>query len=149
MTINLPALFLTSAGRIGRLRFWIGALALFFLGDSAISFFRSWFDADVQPQLIDFGITAVLAWPDFCVGRKRLADRGKGIGYALVYTGYGLAAALLAVVFPFLTEKPDGSLPFNLFWAVYFTMILYFVIECGFLEGNKGSNAYGPEPELP
>lgn len=149
MTFDLPALFLSTAGRIGRLRFWIGALALFLLGESAVTFFHSWFAADIQPQLIDFAITAALAWPDFCVGRKRLADRGKGLVYALVYTGYGLAASLLVVFAPFLTEKPDGGLAFNLFWAVYLTCTLFFLVECGILKGKEGPNVYGPEPEFP
>ena len=149
MNIDLPALFFSPTGRIGRFRFWIGALALFFLGDSAAVFFRSWFAADIQPQLIDFAVTAALAWPDFCVGRKRLADRGKGVIHALAYAGYGPAASLIVVFAPFLTEKPDGSLLFNMFWAVYITFNLFFVVECGILKGVEGPNTYGPEPEFP
>lgn len=149
MTIDLPALFLSTVGRIGRLHFWIGALALFFLGDAASVFFRSWFDMSIQPQIIDFAVTLVLAWPDFCVGRKRLADRGKSVAYALVYTGYGIIASGLAVFAPFLTERSDGSLAFNLFWAAYITIILYFVVECGILKGAEGPNAFGPEPPFP
>lgn len=149
MSIDLPALFFSASGRIGRLRFWIGALALLFLGDAAATFLRSWFAPGIQPQLIDFTVTALLAWPDFCIGRKRLADRGRGIFFALAYTGYSLLAALISIFWPLLSEKPDGSFESSLFLAAIYTCTLFFVVECGVLKGVKGPNAYGPEPTLP
>ena len=149
MKIDLAALFFSPTGRIGRLRFWIGALALFFLGDTATAFFRSWFETAVQPQIIDMLVALLLSYPDFCVGRKRLADRGKGLVFAIAYTGWGLIASLLTIFWPLLAEKPDGGIGSNLFLASIYTCTLFFIVECGFLRGTDGTNAFGPAPELP
>jgi uncharacterized membrane protein YhaH (DUF805 family) len=143
------ALFFSIKGRIGRLRFWVGWLTLLVLGNASSMLLRDLLEGTADPQLVDFGLTLLFAWPDFCVGIKRLADRGKGIVYAIVYTGYSLLASLVMVFAPFLAGKPDGSLEFNLFWASVLTIALFFVVECGFMEGAKGPNAYGPEPTLP
>ena len=147
--IDPASLFLSIKGRIGRFWYWVGALALFFLGDGAAAFFRSWFAADIQPQLIDLAVTVALVWPDFCVGRKRLADRGRSFGWALAYSGYGLVASLIVVFAPFLVEKPDGAWPTILFWACYTTAVLFFVVECGVRKGDDGTNVYGPAPTFP
>ena len=147
--MDLRALFLSASGRIGRLRFWVGWLSLLVVSNAASELAADVLGDAASPQLIDLVITLLLAWPDFCVGMKRLADRGKGLVYGLVYTGYGVLASLITVFAPFLTEKSDGSLFFNLFWASVLTLALFFVVECGFMKGMAGPNAYGPEPTLP
>ena len=147
--MDLRALFLSHNGRIGRTRFWVGWLSLLVISNAVSELVVSLVGEAVSPQFIDLVITLLLAWPDFCVGMKRLADRGKGVVYGIVYTGYGVVASLLMVFAPFLTEKSDGSLFYNLFWAVVITLALFFVVECGFMKGMEGPNAYGPEPTLP
>ena len=147
--IELRALFFSAGGRIGRLRFWVGWLSLLVLSNALSELAASLLGEAANSQLVDLAITLALAWPDFCVGMKRLADRGKGLGYGLVYTGYGVIASLITVFAPFLTEKSDGSMFFNLFWAAVITLALFFVVECGFMKGMEGPNACGPEPTLP
>lgn len=146
--MELLPLFLVSTGRIGRLRFWVGWLMLLVLGNGGSMLLRDTVGSSADPQLIDLALTLLFAWPDFCIGRKRLADRGKGLAYALVYSGYSIIASAIIWLAPFLTEKPDGSLLYNLFWAVLVTFTLFFAVECGIMKGNAGPNAFGPEPAL-
>ena len=142
-------LFFSITGRIGRLRFWVGWLTLLVLGNGASLLLRDQFDSLAEPQLVDLALTLLLLWPDFCVGRKRLADRGRGLGYALAYSGYSLVASVLIYFAPFLSGAPDGSLEFNLFWAWLITFTLFFTVECGCMPGTEGPNAYGPQPAQP
>lgn len=147
--MELLPLFFVSQGRIGRLRFWVGWLLLLVLGNGSAMLLREVTASSADPQLIDLLLTVLFVWPDFCVGRKRLADRGKGLAWALVYSGYSVIASVILWFAPFLNEKPDGSLFYTLFWAVLITIALFFAVECGIVKGDEGPNAFGPEPALP
>lgn len=131
----LDFLFLSYAGRIGRLNYWLGSIVLLVLqAVVCIGLFRLAGDvfggldpnADTIPPgviedfvwrvIVPIAIVSVLfLYPTYALATKRWHDRNKSGWWSLI------------AFVPFI-----GG--------------LWFLIECGFLGGTDGENYYGPAP---
>jgi uncharacterized membrane protein YhaH (DUF805 family) len=128
-------LFFSYSGRIGRMPYWLGLLAV-----GVVQFFVCWWilnlampgviellQANPEPTqevledltmrlLVPLGIiNLIFVWPNYAICTKRWHDRGKSGWWSLI-----------------LFVPIIGG--------------LWMLVECGFLAGTEGDNGYGPDP---
>jgi uncharacterized membrane protein YhaH (DUF805 family) len=92
----------------------------------------------------------LLIWPAFAAGTKRLHDRGRsGWVLALYYVPFALFA-IAASMLP--TSVHDGAVSGSVGrWLMIAAGVicaglsLWLLVELGFLKGQSGENAYGPD----
>ena len=131
----LDFLFFSYSGRIGRMPYWLGTLAI-----AVVQYFvASWILGLAMPGVMELAaanpevtlevfqeimlrtvvpvgiISLVFMWPTYAIYTKRWHDRGKSGWWSLI--------VLVPIIGP-----------------------IWMFIECGFLAGEDGSNHYGPNP---
>jgi uncharacterized membrane protein YhaH (DUF805 family) len=141
---RLATLFMFN-GRIGRGHYWmlsglyVGALAL-----GMAAFMAAGIMLDAKPSdalmpvfvLIGMVFFAAMAVANVSIGVRRLHDRGKS-GYWLV----------LYYALPSMAVKGAGLTgPEAVYLLATLGVIVWSVIDLGILRGDKGSNAFGPDP---
>ena len=137
-TGNLVSLFFGFQGRINRGKYWLAVcvyiaivLVLGLLG--------------MAMGLLTGGLFFILALviiyipmivSGIAVGIKRLHDRGK--------SGWWL---LLFYLVPAVLSGAGGAMGTGMILSlVSFAISIWALVELGFLRGNSGANAYGPDP---
>lgn len=119
--------FFSGVGRIGRVRFWIGAVVLIAL-----------FDLYERLSPTVHWITGWVFWPVWlaaacCVLSKRLHDRGRAGWWS------GLVLLAFALVWPW----PEG-------WGeVWLLVLVWALFDLGIAGGERGFNRFGPPPGAP
>lgn len=122
---DLPQLFLSSTGRVGRLPFAFAVAALLVL-------LGLWRVLVPAPAWLDALVGFLLFFSGACVLSKRLHDRGRS----------GWLAGPVLLAFMLAWPHPEGVLDF-----LGGIVILWAAIELGLLPGEAGANRYGPNPE--
>ncbi len=157
-------------GRIGRKQFWLGAVVMVVIGivlSILVNFFTGGFNmtpaADAETAMAAFRAACIanivvfvlLVWPLAALMIKRRHDRGSSGNDVWAYIGLALVAQLLtlfgidysAVQIPGTDSYvvTPGFMSGGLGFIVGI-FALYLLVVCGFLKGNEGANAYGPDP---
>jgi uncharacterized membrane protein YhaH (DUF805 family) len=150
-------------GRIRRLYFWITTLVVEIVAGMLTSTFQfmaqSYGMGETNPDTHQFESTGPLSiaifavtlgnlWVNLALSVKRLHDRDR--------TGWWIAAMYLAIIvavglgFVTLTQPEGQREPLNTIaiFAIIAAgiLLLWLVIEIGFLRGTRGPNRFGPDP---
>ncbi|MGH1419461.1 MAG: DUF805 domain-containing protein [Hyphomicrobiaceae bacterium] len=157
--MNPLSLLFSFTGRITRLSFWLGIIALAILQIIALVALNPAMlsgDPDTLANLSKPNWTNTLVGlafliPFTAIYVKRFNDRNRPywIGFALVgiYAIYSLLPHFLGTPDPTAAELTPDMIIFMVF-AVLMTIIgLWSLIDLGFLRGTKGPNQYGPDPK--
>lgn len=157
-------------GRIGRQQFWLGAVVMIVVGivlSIIVNFVTGGFNmtpaADAEAAMAAFRaacianiiVFIILVWPITALMIKRRHDRGSAGNEVWAYVGLALMAQLLtlfgidysAIMVPGTDAYvvTPGFISGGLGFIVG-VFALYLLVVCGFLKGNEGPNAYGPDP---
>ena len=123
-----------ASGRIGRLQYWLGMLAVFAM--LAVTFLIVIWIAPI------FAIPLIVIAPFvmFVLAIKRLHDRNKSGWWVVVF-----------IIFPGILDRLSDKLTEGqpLWWVLILAgcaLSLWGLIEIGFLRGTDGDNEYGPDP---
>lgn len=126
--VSLAEYLFSSAGRLGRAPFLIGAAGLLSLAlafKAVVPSDLQWLGWLVDPPLLFCGC---------CITSKRLHDRGR--------TGWWAGVILAALIGVWV--KPQG------FFAFLFVLVLVWTaVELGLIAGEQGANRFGPSPASP
>ena len=159
-------------GRIGRKTFWIGAIVLaiasiivtlIVTSIMGVSMFGTAMmtgdDADAMLALstrmawINLVIYLIFCYPGYALGVKRRHDRGASGILILVSIGLGILSLLLqgfGLIYDVVTVGETAMLTPNILGTIISAasgiLGLYLLVVMGFLKGEQGANAYGPDP---
>lgn len=142
MNVDIPRLYLSLSGRIGRGQFWIGTLGVIVLSLAVSAILGRVFGV-----LWGNFLTALInAYPSYTVLAKRFHDLDQPGIYGSIPVGLSVLSSLFGVLG--LTGPPVAP---NIFGVVLFAIAifvgLWIVIVCGLVRGTRGSNAYGSDPK--
>ena len=161
--MDIPSLLFSFEGRIQRLYWWIASVAVSLLVAAASSIIEAVARFQgmgfIDPETNQFAPTGPLSillaviglvnlWIVYALAAKRLHDRDR-TGWWLVAPLLGLAAAI-GLAFAALSLPEGHREPWNSA-AVVATLgtgglLLWLLLEIGFLPGTQGPNRYGPDP---
>lgn len=159
--MNLGNLLFSFKGRIRRRDYWLASLTMIVIAlgleFAAFHFLGSGGNFLVQMQLFRSGhldgffyayivILIVLAWPQLAVNIKRWQDRNRP-GYLAVLMMIASYVSLAVGMAKLQLHDPRITLASNVFNIAYGLFAIWALVECGFLEGTRGANAYGPSPK--
>ena len=144
-------------GRINRKPFWIYSIALVLVYTAALlglSFLLGFFIAAIAGDTADptFGVlilvaalTIVLIVCSLAISIKRLHDRNKSGWWMLLYYGVGVLQA--GVSESGRGGTMDDPTPLGIVLALAnFAVVIWYLVEVGFLKGTQGPNRYGRDP---
>ncbi len=148
--MTLTHFFLSPTGRISRLMFWLGLVAL-----TAISVPVSLLldpDALVQsegkiktPSLANTIWSLAISWPTAAISIKRFNDRDWP-----PWPGYVLFVSMATMVIchhnGLLLDPRTMALPEKLVFASMLIYSVWTLIDNGLYKGTEGPNRYGPDP---
>jgi uncharacterized membrane protein YhaH (DUF805 family) len=138
-------------GRINRAKYWLAVLiytlaviaytVLIFVvlgGVDADNLF-SFAGAGLSIWAIGFLLIVVMTWSGFATGVKRLHDRDKsGWWILLFWLGPSVIGGMQT-----MTVNPGMVMVYSL---ASLAIVIWGLVELGFLRGTSGANAYGPDP---
>lgn len=149
--------FFSPAGRIGRLEYWLGMLALLAVS-VAVSMMIEPASVDQQPGAKPVGAGSMpvpglattlwnllLAWPSAAIAIKRFNDRDwpGWLGYVL---GFAMAGLIVANYFDLMLD-PDRMGAGEKFLLLALVIAFFWsIIDNGFKRGTEGPNRFGPDP---
>ncbi|MGE0698247.1 MAG: DUF805 domain-containing protein [Hyphomicrobiaceae bacterium] len=126
-------------GRINRARYWLLPLAPFVPALAAAILAVLIFGDPRASWPVLYPAILVSAVAGVACTVKRLHDRNKSGHWAWLYLGG-----------PFLTAAIDNATghtdDFTVFTAIGAALVLWMVVDLGFLPGTEGANDYGPNP---
>jgi uncharacterized membrane protein YhaH (DUF805 family) len=142
---DLFSLFFSFEGRINRKPFWLGNLALWGMqiGASLVA---------IIPFLTFLPLIALIVATvgGLALSVKRLHDRNRSGWWVLLpYTPAVLIALTLIPGFAGVEEAKVPALLVTIFSIAILVIVIWFVIEVGFLKGTQGPNRFGPDPLSP
>jgi uncharacterized membrane protein YhaH (DUF805 family) len=137
-------------GRVGRGQFWLALLiwaVLFFVLMVAVVVVTPTVDALFSAALILYILIVLLLIP---VGVKRLHDRNKRGWWILVFLGVPTTILVLGAMIAG-DEPSSDPLPVwvQVVQYVGLAILLWALVELGFIRGTIGSNPHGPDPVAP
>ena len=159
--MGLVSLLFSFQGRIGRLQYWLGNLALFLLGVFAFVLVGAQMrhalylgkatpetmNALAASSMLAAPIWAVMSWSGYAIQVKRFHDRGR-TGY-LCLVPIVLMFFVIYTLFSKMAENASAPAviaalmpPIGLIWLVG----LWFFIDLGCLRGVEGPNKYSNPP---
>jgi uncharacterized membrane protein YhaH (DUF805 family) len=163
MTMRWTELLFSFRGRIRRLYFWLTTLVFGFAAGMLTSTFQfiaetygmgetvpdtHQFEPTGPLSIAIFAVTLANLWVNLALSVKRLHDRDR--------TGWWIAAMYLSIIVAvglgFLTlTQPEGQRePLNTIAVIAViaagVLLIWLVIEIGFLRGTRGPNRFGPDP---
>lgn len=149
--LNPFRLFLGFQGRIGRLAYWIGLIAL--VAASPFSFWAVFSDDPFteaigltrQTGLAGLGWSLLLLIPLAALNTKRLHDLGQSGMIGLLF--YAPAAITATTFFTGWTPDIENALTYAQWVTWWFGAAgLWFLIRLGFVSGTRGPNKYDAKP---
>jgi uncharacterized membrane protein YhaH (DUF805 family) len=135
--MNLPALLFSFQGRLNRAPYWLALIAVD-LGFAAVIAVAAVVIGKLA-LVIFIPAFGLLIWIGLALGVKRLHDRDKSAWWLLLF-----------YVVPSLLDGIGRLVG----WAGFIldligaAIVIWALIELGFLRGTKGPNNYGPDPLL-
>jgi uncharacterized membrane protein YhaH (DUF805 family) len=146
--MNVAQLFFSFTGRINRTKYWIG-IAVFVI--IAIISGTVAYIGEETPALhvLGFIIDVALLIAGLAVGAKRLHDRDKSAWWLLVF--YIVPSVLLVIgslmfFYGIGAESAGGVIGSVVFYALGLGVLIWAIVELGFLRGTIGANRFGPDP---
>jgi uncharacterized membrane protein YhaH (DUF805 family) len=161
--VSLTELFSGFNGRIGRQTYWLAALALAFVGISALLALTAIatgdpFSPDVwemRPAAVSVwlpifgGYYAVIFWPALAIAIKRWHDRNRPAWIYLILAFVSLAPFLVRIAQARNLLQDSSSQYAGIITGTALLLMIYPMIELGFLKGTAGPNRYGADPLPP
>jgi uncharacterized membrane protein YhaH (DUF805 family) len=142
MHVDIPRLYLSLSGRIGRGQFWVGALGVIVLSLALSAALGS----ALGVLWGNFLTALVNAYPSYAVLAKRFHDLDQPGVYGSIPVGLSVVSSLLGVLG--LTGPPAAPNIFGFMLGVIAIFVaLWVLITCGMVRGTRGGNAYGPDPK--
>jgi uncharacterized membrane protein YhaH (DUF805 family) len=140
-TVDWKYLLTSFEGRISRLHFWIGAIAVGVTSAVASAVLGGMFGFvwGFLGQLVSVAISLVALYPQYALLVKRGHDRERPEIIAQAFCGI-LALMLVLSLIPFL-----GLLVVPLSFVVLIAAIAI-LVDYGCMPGTAGPNRYGPDP---
>jgi uncharacterized membrane protein YhaH (DUF805 family) len=140
--MKILRLFFDPRGRIGRGWYWLGTFGVLAFCVLVIVFGGALAPSGAEPSYhflmqTAIALVVVIVVTFGAIGSKRLHDRGKRALWLLLF--YPLPAWLY-------WEGSARQEPSLLMMAASGVLVLWGVIELGFLPGTPGENAYGRDP---
>ena len=126
--VSLAEYLFSSAGRLGRVAFLLGAAGLLALGlvvRAVVPSDLQWLGWLVDPPLLFCGC---------CITSKRLHDRGR--------TGWWAGVILGSLICVWV--RPQGFFAF-----LSILVLVWAAVELGLIAGEPGANRFGPSPARP
>jgi uncharacterized membrane protein YhaH (DUF805 family) len=153
--MGLLSLYFQPAGRISRAKFWLGWIGLLVI-EGAFNFWliTSLFGRDpldpltqtlTKPalQLLLLG-NIIFLFPLFVLFAKRFHDRNKGAVWTLPYLA--VFAGMIIVLMSGAGDPGTPSMPMAALAGAYLGVLIWTIVELGFLKGTAGVNKYGADP---
>ncbi len=142
--MNLVDLFLSTDGRINRLRFWIGTLILVAISTTAIMLNLAIIGVSQTAVMLSVLVAFALAYPSYALMAKRFQDRDRPGMLALL----GIVPVFIVnLLYTFRILDPIEPTALSRFLDVILVVIgLWLLVELGCLKGTQGPNRYGPDP---
>jgi uncharacterized membrane protein YhaH (DUF805 family) len=139
----------TPRGRSNRANFWLSLLVIVVAYCAALivivtSFARSDDPQDIHPTgvaiaLLNFAVFVTLY--TLAVSR-RFHDRGKGARWLWLFPGIPFALGVVSRVLEQIGLPQVAPLPVT----VALPIVVWGIVECGFLRGTHGQNEFGADP---
>lgn len=142
--MNLVDLFLSTDGRINRLRFWIGTLILVAISTAATMLNLAIIGVSQTAVMLSVLVAFALAYPSYAVMAKRFQDRDRPGLLALL----GIVPVFIVnLLYTFRILDPIDPTALSRILDVILVVIgLWLLVELGCLKGTQGPNRYGPDP---
>jgi len=174
--MDFVQLFTSMEGRIPRSRFWIAVLIFIVAGfilsfviglilgvgmmaDVSAMTKDGTLDADMMMQAMQrqswmsLLLFIIFIWPAAAIMVKRRHDRGgSGMDVWIFYAVEGIAILVQILGLGYSVQDINGvqipmpSMILVVLGAVAAIYSIYLLVVCGFLKGDGGANAYGPDP---
>lgn len=149
--MNLGHLLFGFEGRISRLPYWLGGIALAVVMSIAIATGLELAAIPVSPWTRVLP-TLVILWPLAATSVKRAHDRNRSPW--ILAPAFAAEFILIALDFAFVEQAPVKVTDANYTGLSFFLALtilnyayqLYLLVELGFLRGTIGPNRYGPDP---
>ena len=148
--MSLVHYFLSPDGRISRLAFWLGLIALMAISVPVTAMLDPWMldlaRKEIRPPSLGNTIwSLLLTWPSAAISIKRFNDRGRPR-----WVGYLLALLMVVLVIGnhfgvFLDPDRMGPVEKVAFLGLL-GLFMWSLIDNGFMKGTGGTNKYGPDP---
>jgi uncharacterized membrane protein YhaH (DUF805 family) len=140
MDIDWAYLFTSLQGRIDRVKFWVGIVAI-----GIVQIIVQFLIGSIAGIVLAAIVSLVLLYPMYAVVIKRANDRDRPQWWA------GAAIAIIAlntILTPFVGATSEGGKPFILTLLTGLSLLagLWMLIDLGCLPGTPGSNQYGADP---
>jgi uncharacterized membrane protein YhaH (DUF805 family) len=146
--MNVAQLFFSFTGRINRAKYWAAVVVFIFVW--MISFAIAYIGEETPAlHLLGFIIDVTLLIAGLAVGAKRLHDRDKSAWWLLVfYIVPGVLHAIGSRMFFYGigAESAGGVIGGVVFYALGLGVLIWTIVELGFLPGTAGPNRFGPDP---
>jgi uncharacterized membrane protein YhaH (DUF805 family) len=135
-------------GRISRASIWFAVLiwAIFLLAVIVITGMMWSIDVVVYSASIAILLIMFSAVP---VGIRRLHDRDKTGWWLLLFYGAPALSLLVSLVAGAPDEADNTPVVILVLEYLSFAVLLWALVELGFLRGTIGGNVYGPDPLAP
>ncbi|MGH6792286.1 MAG: DUF805 domain-containing protein [Methyloceanibacter sp.] len=142
--MNLVDLFLSTDGRINRLRFWIGTLILVAISTAATMLNLAIIGVSQTAVMLSVLVAFALAYPSYALMAKRFHDRDRPGMLALL----GIVPVFIVnLLYTFRVLDPIDPTALSRILDVILVVIgLWLLVELGCLKGTQGPNRYGPDP---
>jgi len=157
--MGLLSLYFQPSGRIGRSKFWLGWIGLVLI-EGVFNYWlvtglfgRDPFDPVTKElskpayQLLLL-CNIIFMFPLFVVLAKRFHDRNKGALWTLPYLAVFAAMIVVLMTGNIQPDVRPDAVPSSLagLAAAYLAVLVWTIVELGFLRGTSGDNRYGRDP---
>lgn len=142
--MDLRYILASREGRIARMDWWAGVLALALVIVAAVVAIRWALGQTPAGFLLVLALQLLLIYPTYALSAKRFQDRGKPGSLALIGIGIGLVSTVLQL---FGLSNPEAPTLLDGIVGLASAIVgIWYLIELGCLRGTVGPNAYGPDP---
>ncbi|WP_428773299.1 DUF805 domain-containing protein [Vibrio sp.] len=139
----MQQLLFSFQGRIGRQTYWMWNLAYYAIIIAVASLSNVLFPHSAHLLLPLFLL--LMLFPDLAVTAKRWHDRGKSTWWLVLNIPLIVGRMMMPSGQPDMMASPSSIQMVSSLVAI--ACGSWILIECGFLRGQAGENAYGPEPQ--
>ena len=144
--MNVLQFFTSVEGRITRQQFWLGIVAITFVGSPIVGL-----SALLGGATAGAIVNLVFLWCGFALSVKRANDRDRhylfGAAYfALVAIVTSMSASQTKTVDRMASEQQTL---FAIVSLIFLGYMLFLFVDLGLRRGTEGANKYGPDPLQP